>query len=449
VLKPPSKNPALYEMNTRVRLTELSQALGRRATLDDIPDAELDGLAAAGFDFVWLLGVWQTGEMGRRISRTLPELRASYRQALPDFTEEDICGSSFAIAGYTVSRELGSEDALRRLRERLRNRGVRLVLDFVPNHTAIDHAWVREHPDYYVQGSEQDLRREPINYFFVPGVGILAHGRDPYFPGWSDTLQLNYGNDLLQAAMTDELLKVAGLCDGVRCDMAMLLTPEVFQRTWNISMRRFWPEAIRRVRTAQPGFTFIAEVYWDMEWELQQQGFDYTYDKRLYDRLRNRDAGAVRAHLVAGIDFQRKLVRFLENHDEERAAQVFGPEVERAAAMIAFTLPGMRFFHDGQLEGRRKKVPVHLCRRAVEAPDESLREFCSRLLEYLKMPVLREGAWEMLEASSPDFVAFRWSDAETRVVIVVNYSPRPGAAQVGDRYVELPAWGFDLFTVGA
>jgi glycosidase len=436
-------------LNTRVRLTELSQAMGRRATLDDVPDSELDWLAEASFDYVWLLGVWQTGEAGRRVSRTVPELRESYRQALPDVTEEDICGSPFAITGYRVARELGGEDALRRLRERLRERGVRLVLDFIPNHTAIDHPWVREHPDYYVRGSESDLQREPINYILTPGAGVLAHGRDPYFPGWSDTLQLNYGNDSTQQAMRGELLKVAGLCDGVRCDMAMLLTPGVFQRTWGIAMRPFWPEAIASVRGAHPEFTFIAEVYWDMEWELQQQGFDYTYDKRLYDRLRNRDAGAVRAHLVAGLDFQRKLVRFLENHDESRAADVFGPEVERAAAVIAFTLPGMRFFHDGQMEGRRRRAPVHLCRRAAEAPDAALREFYLQLLEFLKTPVLREGAWEMLETSSPDFVAFRWSDRETSVVVVVNFSARAGAAQIAERLVELPPWGFERFKVGA
>jgi glycosidase len=448
-LKTPGKNPCLYQLNTRVRVTELSQRLGRPATLDDVPNDELDFLARSGFDYVWLLGVWQTGEVGPQISATIPELRESYRQALPDVTEDDICGSPFAIVGYTVARQLGGEDALARLRARLRERGVRLVLDFIPNHTAIDHPWVLEHPDYYVRGSERDLQREPINYISVPGAGVLAHGRDPYFPGWTDTVQLNYGNDLVQTAMADELVKVAGLCDGVRCDMAMLLTPKVFQRTWGISMQPFWPEAIQRVRSAQRDFTFIAEVYWDMEWDLQQQGFDYTYDKRLYDRLRNRDASAVRAHLVAGLDFQRKLVRFLENHDEERAAHAFGPEVEPAAAVIAFTLPGMRFFHDGQLEGRRKRLPVHLCRRAVEPVDAALRDFYLKLLEFLKAPVLREGAWEMIETSSPDFVASRWSDADTRVVIVVNFSSRPGAAQVEDRYLELPAWGFQTYSIEA
>ena len=443
-MKPARANPCLYELNSRVRLTELSQQLGRRATLNDIEDSELDELAAAGFNYLWPLGVWQTGEVGRQIARTIPDLQEAYRQALPDVTEEDICGSPFAIIGYTVGRELGGPHALARLRERLRARGVRLVLDFIPNHTAIDHPWTREHPDYYVPGSENDLRREPSNYIDVPGAGVLAHGRDPYFPGWTDTLQLNYGNDALQEAMRAELMKVAELCDAVRCDMAMLLTPEVFEKTWGISMRPFWPEAIERVRSAHPDFTFIAEVYWDMEWDLQQQGFDYTYDKRLYDRLRKGDASAVRAHLRAGLDFQQRSVRFLENHDEQRAAEVFPPEVERAAALIAFMAPGMRFFHDGQIEGRRKKLPVQLCRRSIEPVNQRLREFYLELLDRLKAPVLHEGAWEMIEASSPEIIAFRWSDTASQILIVVNFSPREQAVQIDDSHFELPAWGYQI-----
>ena len=92
--------------------------------------------------------------------------------------------------------------------------------------------------------------------------------------------------------MTGALAQIAGLCDGVRCDMAMLLLPEVFERTWGIQAGPFWPRAIDAVRQRHPGFLFMAEVYWDLEWTLQQQGFDYTYDKRLYDRLRDGHAAS-------------------------------------------------------------------------------------------------------------------------------------------------------------
>ena len=105
--------PSLYEINTRVMLNELSSKLGRQATLDDFPDSELERLAKAGFKWIWLLGVWQTGEASRQVSRQIPELRAAYRAALPDVQDEDICGSCFAITGYTVPKKLGGESGWR------------------------------------------------------------------------------------------------------------------------------------------------------------------------------------------------------------------------------------------------------------------------------------------------------------------------------------------------
>ncbi|HZZ77385.1 MAG TPA: alpha-amylase family glycosyl hydrolase, partial [Gemmataceae bacterium] len=321
----PPLYPSLYQINTRVWLTARSRTLGRRATLDDIPDDELDRLAARGFDWIWFLSVWQTGQVGRDISRSNRPWRREFEETLPDLAEEDIAGSGFAISGYTVHRDLGGDQALARLRERLEQRGLKLVLDFVPNHTALDHPWVEMHPAYYIAGTEVDVARAPQNYAQVKcasGDRILALGRDPYFPGWPDVVQLNYGNSETQQAMIDELQKIAGQCDGVRCDMAMLVLPEIFERTWGIKAHPFWPRAITQVREKVPGFCFMAECYWDLEWTLQQQGFDYTYDKRLYDRLREKQARPVREHLRAGLDYQDKLMRFLENHDEPRAAAV-------------------------------------------------------------------------------------------------------------------------------
>src|SRR5512145_3415171 len=251
--------PSLYQLNTRVRLTELSRALGRPATLDDIPDAELDRLAAIGFDWIWLLSVWRTGPIGRRVSRGNAPWRREFADTLPDLSDDDIGGSGFAVQGYDVADGLGGNAALGRLRRRLERRGLRLMLDFVPNHTAIDHPWAEEHPEYYVAGSEDDLARAPHNYIRVSranGDLVLAYGRDPYFSGWPDTLQLDYGNPKLQEAMIAELARIAGLCDGVRCDMAMLVLPEVFERTWGRRAAPFWPEATRRVRDKAPSFCF-------------------------------------------------------------------------------------------------------------------------------------------------------------------------------------------------
>src|SRR5438309_9854166 len=153
--------PALYEINTRAFLSELSADLGRPATLDDIPDTALDRIAELGFDWVWLLGMWQTGTAGRQVSLTQPQWHEEYRQVLPDFHDEDVCGSPFAVRKYVPHADFGGRPSLTRLRKRLRQRGLSLMLDFVVNHTALDYGWISTHPAYYVQGTEQDLAREP------------------------------------------------------------------------------------------------------------------------------------------------------------------------------------------------------------------------------------------------------------------------------------------------
>jgi hypothetical protein len=212
----------------------------------------------------------------------------------------------------------------------------------------------------------------------------------------------------------------------------MLVLPGVFERTWGIRAEPFWPQATQRVRQRAPGFCFMAEVYWDLEWTLQQQGFDYTYDKRLYDRLRDGHARPVREHFLAGPDYQNKLARFLENHDEPRAAATFSPEVHEAAAVITFLSPGLRFFHQGQFEGRKKRISPHLCRGPKERIDQRLKSFYDRLLAILRHPVVRNGQWQLLECAPAwegnwtwdCLVAFAWQGAdEERLMVAVNYAP--------------------------
>jgi glycosidase len=450
--------PSLYQINTRIWLGELSRQMGRHADLDDVPDQALDRIAALGFDWIWLLGVWQTGEAGRQVSLTQPGWRQEYQALLPDFRDEDVTGSPFAVQQYVVHGEFGGNAALARFRERLGRRGMRLLLDFVPNHTALDHPWVRTRPEFYIHGDPEHLEREPQNYWLLkrrrgPPI-ILAHGRDPYFPGWPDTLQLNYRHAGLRKAMIRELGKVAGLCDGVRCDMAMLILPEVFIKTWGDASlpcdgsppadALFWPEAIGQVRKKWPHFLFLAEVYWDLERTLQQQGFDYTYDKRLYDLLLARDPGAVRSHLRADQEFQNRSARFLENHDEPRAAGVLPWIVHQAAAIVTYLVPGMRFFHEGQLDGRRVKASLHIGRRRAEAPDSMIQAFYGRLLSCLQRPELRDGNWQWLDCSpawdgNPTwdrFLVFCWQRDNHRLLVTVNYGPTRGQC-----YVKLPGAG--------
>ncbi|HKM72921.1 MAG TPA: alpha-amylase family glycosyl hydrolase [Stellaceae bacterium] len=442
--------PSLFQINTRVWLQRLSREAGKPITLADIDDATIDSFAERGFDWIWLLSVWQIGSAGRAVSRGNPQWRSEFQAVLPDLTEDDICGSGFAITAYSVSEALGGESALAQFRGRLARRGIKLMLDFVPNHTAPDHPWVKTHPDYYIEGSEAALAAAPGNYLRVDtdwGSKILAYGRDPNFPGWPDTLQLNYGNPELQRARIDELIAIAGKCDGVRCDMAMLLLPEIFQRTWGLTPEPFWPKAIPAVRARYPAFTFMAEVYWDLEWELQQQGFAYCYDKRLYDRLRDGHATPIRGHLLAGLDYQDKLSRFLENHDEPRAAAEFPWPQHQAAAIITFLSPGLRFFYEGQFEGARVRVPPHLGRGPVEPIDQEAAAFYAKLLSVLKgTGAFRDGAWSQIQASpawsdnwtSDGFVAYAWAGEDgSRHLVVVNYAGNQGQCRLPLPFPEL------------
>jgi glycosidase len=439
-----------------VWLRRLAQEAGKPVTLADVDDVVLDDIARRGFDWIWLLSVWRTGAASRAVSRGNPAWQAEFRSALPDLTQDDICGSGFAIAAYEVDEALGGKTELAEFRARLAARGLRLMLDFVPNHTALDHPWVRVHPDFYIQGSEQALAAAPANYCRVDteqGPCILAHGRDPNFPGWPDTLQLDYANAALQAAQMDELATIAGQCDGVRCDMAMLLLPEAFQRSWGLTPAPFWPKAIAAVQEAHRGFTFLAEAYWDLEWEMQQQGFDYCYDKRLYDRLRQGDAGSIRAHLGAGLAYQDRLARFLENHDEPRAAAVFPWPRHQAAAIVTYFAPGLRFFHQGQLEGARVKVPVHLCRDPAEAPDADIVAFYDRLLAALTSDGFRNGTWQLIPpqpawTANPtwqDFVSYTWQAPDgARYIVVVNCSDHEGQCRLRLPFAESAGLKFRL-----
>jgi Alpha amylase, catalytic domain len=494
-------HPLLYQVNTRVFLQERGVALNRAATLDDVPDAFIDDVAGKGFAWVWFLGVWQTGPLGRAISRANTKLVDECRRVLPDLREQDITGSPFAITAYRVNDDFGGDAALRRLRERLARRGLKLLLDFVPNHTGRDHPWVDQHPEYYVHGSEADIAREPQNYARVQpkrqggAATILAYGRDPYFDGWSDTFQLNYRHAGFREAQIAELGAVADRCDAVRCDMAMLLQPQIIQRTWGERARPsdgspprdtpFWPEAIAAIRRLHPQFMFVAEVYWDMEWELQQVGFDYTYDKRLYDRLLAGGATPVREHLWADAAFQNHSLRFLENHDEPRAAATFAPAMHEAAAVVAFMARGLRFFYEGQLEGRRAHVSMHVGRRPVEPVDERLQAFYARLLACLRRPELHDGEWRLAACrpawdgnpTDAQFIVSSWQSGERRLLVAVNYGPSDGQTyatldmpelrgrkftlvdlmgnaryeRAGDdlagkgMYLALPPWGYNIF----
>lgn len=424
-------NPVLYEINTWPWLERLSRRAGRRLTLGSVPDAEWDRLGAIGVDCVYLMGIWRRSAISRRIARSDAQLFARFDRALPDWRAADVVGSAYSVAGYDVDPILGTNEDLAQVRGRLHARGMRLIVDFVCNHTAFDHPWVVAHPERYVCAPEALFRGNPRAFQPIEVAGgdvrFVACGRDPFFPPWTDVAQLNYFRPETRHAMIDELRRLAARADGARCDMAMLVLSDVFARTWGHivgaapDVLDFWADAAAAV----PDFYLIAEVYWDLERRLQQLGFGFTYDKSLYDRLLHGTGASVRDHLRADVEYQRKSARFVENHDEPRSAAVFGDRV-RAAAVAALTVPGMRFLHDGQIEGRRLQTPVQLSRFADEPVDEPLRTFYERLLAAIASPAFHEGDWRLLDVgpgggeSYRDLAAWRWQHRDRSWLVVVN-----------------------------
>ena len=440
--------PVIYEINTWVWLHELGQKYGRPIDLATVPTQEWDAVAAYGFDALWFMGVWERSPAGIEISMRNQGLVDDFRRALTDFAAEDNVGSPYCVRRYVVDAHLGGPEGLATARRMLRERGLGLILDFVPNHVAPDHPWVSAHPDYFVRGSVDDARHDPASFVELGGA-VFARGRDPYFPAWPDVLQLNAFHAGLRQAVIETISGIAAQCDGIRCDMAMLMLNAIFARTWGARAGAspdadYWATVIAATRATQPEFRFMAEAYWDLEWELQQQGFDYCYDKKLYDRMEHAGAESVRQHLQADPAYQNKMVRFIENHDEPRAAKTFAVEKARAAAVAILTLPGARLLHEGQFEGRKIRLPVFLARRPAEPIDQELAAFYHRLLGAVHRDVFRRGEWRLCDRTGwPDnqscgnILSWCWVSGDERHFIVINFAPDSAQARVHVPWDEL------------
>lgn len=428
----------VYELNARTWRTERSRELGRPATLDDLNYEYLDHLVEDGFTWLYLMGAWTTGPLARAHALADSQMVDFLRSSIPEFVEADVAGPPMAVAGYEVDPELGGDVALAGLRARARECGLSLMLDVVPNHVGIDHPWAKEHPEFLIQGDEHRLRHQPDAFCRLHGR-IFAHGRDPFFAPWASTLQLDYSNPACQEAVIGELARVAGRCDGLRVDEAMLVLEDVFENTWGRRPEPFWRKCLHRVRAQHPGTMFLAEVYWNLEYRLQQEGFDFTYDKILYDRLLTADAEAIRAHLRAAADYQNHSVRFLENEDEQRAAARFpDPARHRAALFITGMVPGMLLCHYGQEDGRRLHSPVDCSRRPPEDGSEAHRRSYRELMSLLAEPARHDGTWRLLEPKDDGgrhLIGCLWSlPSFHQLLVVVNASPHQitGAVDAGN-----------------
>jgi hypothetical protein len=233
--------------------------------------------------------------------------------------------------------------------------------------------------------------------------------------------------------------------------MAMLFLDDVAMRTWGdrlgpVLPEPYWVDVIRRVKTEHPDFLFLAEAYWDLESRLFDEGIDRCYDKRLADRLTADGAESLRQHIHADPEWQSRLVRFLENHDEPRSAAVFPRPRLSAAAVALLTLPGTILLFEGQTKGRRVRTPVHLARSPVEQADPEIEDLWGRLLPLVADEQLRAGTWRMLDVegwpdnqSCANLLAWRWDDH----LVVLNYSDSGAEGRVRlDEPVQDATWTF-------
>lgn len=437
--------PYLYEINTMEFLTRLAANKGKVRQLAELDGEFFNGLRDRGFGYVWMMGMWQRSPVSRRIAIEHAGLQKEYKALLGNWTEDDVPGSPYAIHKYQPDPRFGKWKDLKNFKDHLNGLGLKLILDFVPNHTALDHPWLKERPQNFVLANrEQRDSSNPQHFLELSSDQFVAYGRDPYLDPWTDTLQINYADPETRSMLIAELEHVSQYCDGLRCDMAMLVVNRVFEQTWGHIVQRpmpdqeFWVEAIQHIKSIYPHFVFMAESYWNMEWELQQMGFDYTYDKVLYDRLVHSDADDVRGHLHADLGYQFRSLRFIENHDEPRAATSMDESKARAAAVVAFTVPGMKLVFDGQTDGKKIRMPVQLKRAPEENPNLVMTYFYETLFDFINSDVFVEGEWSLCEVypssdgneSHQRILAWAWRFEDEMRAVIINYAAEAAQARV-------------------
>ena len=444
-------NPHLIEINTRLWLKQLRVKYSLpEMTLSSVPDDEWQELRHLGFDIIWLVGVWEPSPESERIAREDKALLSDLKNLPPGFGQEAVGASPYSVHWYRLNAALGFEWELKALKEKLNSMGMKLMVDLVSNHTSRDNPYIKERPDCFINGSEEDFKSHP-DWFFELQDGekkrYIAYGRDPNFPAWTDSAQLNYFNPATCERMLSVLMRIADMADGVRCDMVMLTLNEIHETTWGWLLSRggyqrpkaeFWEGAIRAVKEKYPEFVFLAEVYWGLEWRVQQIGFDYTYDKGTYDRLRFHGPQELRGHLRAEKLYQKRSARFIDNHDEQPSLSAFGRQKSMAAAVVVSTIKGLRFYNDNQLEGIKVRVPLQLNELYERVPDQEVKKFYAKLLKITDHPAFHGGEWALLDVrpcdqentTNANMLSWSWAQRRTLKVVVVNYSPEASCGVV-------------------
>lgn len=428
---------SLYEITTRPYLYLLQQRLNKeKCTIRDIPESDFDEWKEKGFEWVWFMGVWTLGNISRNIALTDPGCLSSYEENLPDWTPEDVIGSPYSIVNYTINPDVGTLEDIKWVREQLKKRGMKLMLDFVPNHSAWEAEELATHPNYYIYSKT----RRDDDRFNKDGV---AYGKEFESSAWTDVAQFNYFDQSFREHQVEVLKFIGSVADGVRCDMAHCVINQVFEHCWhdelielNYTMPsvEFWTMATQACKAVYPEMKFLAESYHDNEQTLMDCGFDYAYDKLPYDSLTYDNPSEFRRLIrIRTPEYKSHGAYFTENHDEKRAVANFGYSYKKAnaAAGCLLTLPGMRFFNQQQWFGPENKIVVQLRRAKSEHVNQDCVSFYDRLFEVLKLPSMKYGEFQQLDVvGSVNVIAYTYAYKDEHVLIAVNYSPNRSGCSI-------------------
>jgi len=436
------EHPYLYLINTRLWLNQLSNKYQRPINIDNIPQKEWQPLFDK-YDHFWFMGIYKPSQASREHAQKWSH---QSRYALPDLDPaKDVAASPFAITEYSPNPAIAKDwKSWDRIVKKLHKNNKKVILDFVPNHLALDSQLAQNNPEYFIQGSQSQYFSNPDLYFPLVAKDqktyYLAHGKDPNFPSWADTLQLNYGLPEVHKHMSGELQKLASHCDGVRCDMAMLLNPHTFIKTWGWTLTQeqitylhqhsFWQENIPLIKNnVNKNFKFIGEIYWDEAYLSQY--FDYIYDDKFYKKIVN-SSPDLKNHLSYLINPQNnptscRSALYIENHDEERAVKSLGPMRAKAAAVLAALVPDSMFIvNQGQENGWQIRPPMQINRFPNESNDPQTQLFYDKLFKLTNSPLFKDGDWNICHINQiqGDTIALEVTskDKKTKTIICLNIS---------------------------
>ena len=427
----------LIAKNSYVWLDQLSKKYQRAIIqLDQIPDEELELLQRRGITGLWLIGLWERSIASQRIKQMMGQA--------------DAVASAYSLMDYQIAADLGGWEALKNLRWRAWQHGIRLSADMVPNHIGIDSRWVVEHPDWFLSvpyspypnysfngadlsnDSRVGIQIEDHYYDKTDAAVVFKrfdrwtgdtrfvyHGNDGTSMPWNDTAQLDYSKPEVREAIIQTILHVARNFPIIRFDAAMTLAKKHIQRLWfpepghggaipsrsehgmtqvqfeEAIPNEFWRDVVDRVAAEVPDTLLLAEAFWMMEgYFVRTLGMHRVYNSAFMHMLRDEDNAKYRQVIKNTLEFDpqvlKRYVNFMNNPDEKTAAEQFGTTDKYfGVCTLMVTLPGLPMIGHGQIEGYREKYGMEF-RHAKW--DESVDDGLVRGHEWRIFPLIHRRA---------------------------------------------------------